>query len=132
MERAVILEGARTPIGRFLGALSEVSAVDEGVYVIQVAGDEAFEQVEGLVVAQFVDAPPDGVRVGQEDRVDAVDPRRPVGACAGDGLFHELALRMHAAVCDEDEIGTTGDGGRGPARAGRIIPQLSAQIEAPT
>lgn len=31
MERAVIVEGARTPIGRFLGALAEVPAVDLGV-----------------------------------------------------------------------------------------------------
>src|SRR5919201_6282939 len=31
MERAVILEGARTPIGNFLGALSEIPAVDLGV-----------------------------------------------------------------------------------------------------
>jgi acetyl-CoA C-acetyltransferase len=32
MERAVILEGARTPIGKFLGALSEVTAVEMGVH----------------------------------------------------------------------------------------------------
>ncbi|HSL68172.1 MAG TPA: acetyl-CoA C-acetyltransferase [Actinomycetota bacterium] len=31
MARAVILEGARTPVGNFLGALSEVPAVDLGV-----------------------------------------------------------------------------------------------------
>ncbi|MGQ0669723.1 MAG: thiolase family protein [Actinomycetota bacterium] len=31
MERAVILEGARTPIGKFLGAFAEVPAVDLGV-----------------------------------------------------------------------------------------------------
>ena len=37
MERAVILEGARSPIGRFLGALSEVSAVDLGVHATAAA-----------------------------------------------------------------------------------------------
>jgi len=31
MEPAVILEGARTPIGKFLGAYSELPAVDLGV-----------------------------------------------------------------------------------------------------
>ncbi|MGZ8598822.1 MAG: thiolase family protein, partial [Actinomycetota bacterium] len=31
MERAVILEGARTPIGRFLGSFSEISTVELGV-----------------------------------------------------------------------------------------------------
>jgi acetyl-CoA C-acetyltransferase len=37
MERAVILEGARTPIGKFLGAFSEVPAVDLGVHATKVA-----------------------------------------------------------------------------------------------
>ncbi|MGH2696407.1 MAG: acetyl-CoA C-acetyltransferase, partial [Actinomycetota bacterium] len=31
MERAVIVEGARTPIGRFLGAFADVPTVDLGV-----------------------------------------------------------------------------------------------------
>ena len=31
MERAVIVEGARTPVGKFLGAFSEVPAVDLGI-----------------------------------------------------------------------------------------------------
>ena len=37
MERVVILEGARTPIGRFLGAFSEVPAVDLGVHATRAA-----------------------------------------------------------------------------------------------
>ena len=37
MERAVILEGARTPIGRFLGAFAEVPAVDLGVAAVREA-----------------------------------------------------------------------------------------------
>jgi acetyl-CoA C-acetyltransferase len=37
MERAVILEGARTPIGRFLGSLSEVPAVDLGIHATAAA-----------------------------------------------------------------------------------------------
>lgn len=37
MERAVILEGARTPIGRFLGGLSEVTAVELGVLAVREA-----------------------------------------------------------------------------------------------
>ena len=32
MDRVVILEGARTPVGRFLGAFSEVPAVDLGIH----------------------------------------------------------------------------------------------------
>ena len=37
METAVILEGARTPIGRFLGSFSELPAVDLGVLAAQEA-----------------------------------------------------------------------------------------------
>jgi acetyl-CoA C-acetyltransferase len=52
MERAVILEGARTPIGNFLGSLSEVSAVDLGVVATKEALKRAHvepDQVEELV-----------------------------------------------------------------------------------
>ncbi len=37
MERAVILEGARTPVGKFLGAFSEVPAVDLGIHAVGAA-----------------------------------------------------------------------------------------------
>jgi acetyl-CoA C-acetyltransferase len=37
MERAVILEGARTPIGKFLGSFSEVPVVDLGITATQEA-----------------------------------------------------------------------------------------------
>src|SRR5438105_15172554 len=37
MERAVILEGARTPVGRFLGSFSEVPAVDLGIHAVKAA-----------------------------------------------------------------------------------------------
>jgi acetyl-CoA C-acetyltransferase len=52
MESAVILEGARTPIGNFLGSLAEVPTVDLGVVAtreaLRRAGVEA-DQVEELV-----------------------------------------------------------------------------------
>src|SRR5919197_959018 len=37
MERAVILEGARTPVGKFLGAFSDVPAVDLGIHAVTAA-----------------------------------------------------------------------------------------------
>jgi acetyl-CoA C-acetyltransferase len=52
MERAVIVEGARTPIGNFLGSLTEVPAVDLGVVATKEAlrrADLLPEQVEELV-----------------------------------------------------------------------------------
>jgi acetyl-CoA C-acetyltransferase len=41
MERAVIVEGARTPIGKFLGAFADVPAVDLGVHAVTAALDRA-------------------------------------------------------------------------------------------
>jgi acetyl-CoA C-acetyltransferase len=41
MERAVILEGARTPVGKFLGAFSEVPAVDLGITATRAALERA-------------------------------------------------------------------------------------------
>ncbi len=41
MQRAVIVEGARTPVGKFLGAFSEVAAVDLGVHAVTAALDRA-------------------------------------------------------------------------------------------
>jgi acetyl-CoA C-acetyltransferase len=41
MERAVIIEGARTPVGKFVGAFSEVPAVDLGVHATNAALDRA-------------------------------------------------------------------------------------------
>src|SRR5436309_14027756 len=37
LERAVIVEGARTPVGKFLGAFSEVPAVELGVHAVTAA-----------------------------------------------------------------------------------------------
>ncbi|HEX2266579.1 MAG TPA: thiolase family protein [Actinomycetota bacterium] len=41
MKRAVIVEGARTPVGRFLGSFSELPAVDLGITVTTAALDRA-------------------------------------------------------------------------------------------
>jgi acetyl-CoA C-acetyltransferase len=52
VERAVILEGARTPIGRFLGSLSERSAVELGVLAAEEAmrrSDVAPDQVDQTI-----------------------------------------------------------------------------------
>ena len=42
MERAVILEGARTPVGKFLGSFAEVPAVELGT-VLGVVREESAE-----------------------------------------------------------------------------------------
>jgi len=52
MERAVILEGARTPVGKFLGAFSDVPAVDLGIHATKAALERA--QVEATTVDELV------------------------------------------------------------------------------
>jgi acetyl-CoA C-acetyltransferase len=52
MERAVILEGARTPVGKFLGAFSEVPAVELGVHATKAALDRA--RVEPSEVEELI------------------------------------------------------------------------------
>lgn len=41
MERAIIVEGARTAVGKFLGSFSEVPAIDLGVHAVKAALDRA-------------------------------------------------------------------------------------------
>ena len=53
METAVILEGARTPIGKFLGGFSEISTVELGVLAVKEALRRANvepEQVEQTII----------------------------------------------------------------------------------
>jgi len=52
VERAVILEGARTPVGKFLGAFSEVPAVDLGIHAVRAALSRA--ELEASEVDELV------------------------------------------------------------------------------
>jgi acetyl-CoA C-acetyltransferase len=52
VERAVIVEGARTPVGKFLGAFSETPAVDLGIHAVGAALDRAV--VEATAVDELV------------------------------------------------------------------------------
>jgi acetyl-CoA C-acetyltransferase len=53
MERAVIVEGARTPIGKFLGAFSDVPAVDLGITATQEALRRASVEPGAVEVAIY-------------------------------------------------------------------------------
>jgi acetyl-CoA C-acetyltransferase len=53
VERAVIVEGARTPIGKFLGAFSDVPAVDLGIAATREALRRAGVEPEAVDVAIF-------------------------------------------------------------------------------
>ena len=55
METAVIIEGARTPIGRFLGAFADTPAVELGTLAAQEAmrrADIAPEQIDQTILAE--------------------------------------------------------------------------------
>src|SRR3989454_5741380 len=52
MERAVIVEGARTPVGKFLGSFSEVPAVDLGIHATKAALERA--RVDPLDVDELI------------------------------------------------------------------------------
>jgi acetyl-CoA C-acetyltransferase len=52
MERAVIVEGARTPVGKFLGAFSEIPAVDLGITAVTAALERA--QIKPTQVDELV------------------------------------------------------------------------------
>ena len=48
MERVFIVEGARTPIGRFLGSFSEIPAVDLGIHAVRAALERARVEPEAV------------------------------------------------------------------------------------
>jgi acetyl-CoA C-acetyltransferase len=52
VQRAVIVEGARTPVGKFLGAFSEVPAVDLGMHAVTAALERA--EVSGAKIDELV------------------------------------------------------------------------------
>lgn len=76
MERAVILEGARTPIGKFLGGFSEMAAVDLGVLAVKEALRRANvepEQVEATILGHARQAG-NGPNTGRQVSVKAGIP----------------------------------------------------------
>jgi acetyl-CoA C-acetyltransferase len=77
METAVILEGARTPIGRFLGGFSEIPTVDLGVLAVREAlrrADVRPEQVEQTIMGHARQAG-NGPNTGRQVSVRAGIPK---------------------------------------------------------
>ena len=53
METAVIIEGARTPIGRFVGSFADTPAVELGMLAVQEAmqrADVAPDQIDQTII----------------------------------------------------------------------------------
>jgi acetyl-CoA C-acetyltransferase len=92
MERAVIVEGARTPVGKFLGAFSEVPAVDLGITATKAAlvraGVEA-SQVDELVFGharQAGNGPNPARQVAYRSGLGEEKPAFTVNMACGSGM----------------------------------------------
>jgi acetyl-CoA C-acetyltransferase len=92
MERAVIVEGARTPVGKFLGAFSEVPAVDLGITATKAALDRAEvqpEQVDELVFGharQAGNGPNPARQVAYRSGLGEEKPAFTVNMACGSGM----------------------------------------------
>jgi acetyl-CoA C-acetyltransferase len=92
MERAVIVEGARTPVGKFLGAFSEVPAVDLGITATKAALDRAEvqpDQVDELVFGharQAGNGPNPARQVAYRSGLGEEKPAFTVNMACGSGM----------------------------------------------
>ena len=113
MERAVILEGARTPIGRFLGGLSEVPPVELGVLAVQEAlrraGVEA-DQVEQIIMGharQAGNGPNTGRQVSVKAGIPEEVPAYNVNMACASGM-KAVQLGAQQIVLGEAEVVVVG------------------------
>ena len=92
MERVVIVEGARTPVGRFLGAFTETSAVDLGIHVTKAALERAAvapEEVDELVFGharQAGNGPNPARQVAYRSGLGEETPAFTVNMACGSGM----------------------------------------------
>jgi acetyl-CoA C-acetyltransferase len=92
MERAVIVEGARTPVGKFLGAFTEIPAVDLGIHAARAALERAgvaAEQVDELVFGharQAGNGPNPARQVAYRSGLGEEKPAFTVNMACGSGM----------------------------------------------
>jgi acetyl-CoA C-acetyltransferase len=92
MERVVILEGARTPVGKFLGAFSEIPAVDLGIHATTAAldrADVAPDQVDELIFGharQAGNGPNPARQVAYRSGLGEETPAFTVNMACGSGM----------------------------------------------
>jgi acetyl-CoA C-acetyltransferase len=113
MERAVILEGARTPVGKFLGGLSEVPTVDLGVVATQAALERARvapQDVQELVFGharQAGNGPNTGRQVSVRSGIPDSVPAYNVNMACGSGTKAVQTIAQQI-VLGEIEVGVAG------------------------
>src|SRR5436190_23832933 len=92
METAVIIEGARTPIGRFVGSFADTPAVELGTLAVQEAmrrADVAPEEIDQTILGharQAGNGPGTGRQVSVRAGVPVEVPAYTVNMACGSGL----------------------------------------------
>src|ERR671918_833981 len=113
MERAVIVEGARTPIGKFLGAFAEVPAVDLGVTATREALRRAGVEPEAVDIAVFGHArqagngPNTGRQVAYRSGIPQEVPGFNVNMACGSGV-KAIEVAAQQIMLGEAEVGLAG------------------------
>ena len=127
MEEAVIVSAVRTPIGRFGGGLSEVSAVDLGAVVVEEAVKRAGvvpEQVDEVIMGNVLMAG-QGMNPARQSLVKAglpvQVPAMTINKVCGSGL-KSVALAAQSIRLGEAEVVVAG-GMESMSRAPYLIPR---------
>jgi acetyl-CoA C-acetyltransferase len=113
VERAVILEGARTPIAKFLGSFSEVPAVDLGIHATKAAVARAglpVEDVDELVFGhgrQAGNGPNPARQVGYRAGLREETPAYTVNMACGSGT-KAIQLAAEQVMLGNTEVAVAG------------------------
>jgi acetyl-CoA C-acetyltransferase len=113
MERVVILEGARTPVGKFLGSLADVPTVDLGVVATREAMTRAAigpEDVQEIVFGharQAGNGPNTGRQVAVRSGIPQEVPGYNVNMACGSGTKAVQIVAQQIAL-GEIEVGVAG------------------------
>ncbi|HEX6230706.1 MAG TPA: thiolase family protein [Actinomycetota bacterium] len=113
METAVILEGARTPIGKFLGGFSEISTVELGVLAVQEALRRAnveAEQVEQTIIGhgrQAGNGPNTGRQVSVRSGIPTEVPAYNVNMACASGM-KSIQIGAQQIMLGESEVVVVG------------------------
>jgi acetyl-CoA C-acetyltransferase len=128
MERAVILEGARTPVGRFLGSFADTTTVELGVLAAREAmrrSDVAPEQVDQTIVGHARQAG-NGPNTGRQVSVGAGVPVEVsaynVNIACGSGM-KSVQLGAQQIALGDAEVVLAG-GMENMTRVPFLLPQL--------
>src|SRR5437016_12923868 len=110
METAVIIEGARTPIGRFLGAFADTPAVELGTLAAQEAmrrADIAPEQIDQTIFGharQAGNGPNTGRQVSVRSGVPIEVAAYNVNMACGSGMKAVQLAAQQIALGDADVV----------------------------